>query len=1099
MPASGPFSFPSATESNRKGTHRLSERVYKLQPDRTISLRGFDTFAAAAAIHSASPTDFTVSGTFRDPADFAVAVLHDADNFYEHPSIKYLPDFNFAGLTLNFDLTYSDGLQPIDSPKYNWIDWATLDCIRADNTTAQIRLWDNAMLAGSAFPAASATCTLRTTDTGIEAYDRVTLWYQNLAFDYIVPEGQKTVEFQFYAGGTGTAHSITVNGREYSYTESDPMGENSATVAAGLLAQLGDDADVTASGGSTTNAIQLTVRTEKAGNSFPVSASDGNAAATMLLMTPTLVAASLTAEINTTNWVSANTTYSLLAVATGPQIQITVGRYGTANVSGTSVTWNSGHVFSGIVPGSTILLGGATYTVGSVQSPKQLTLTTSASAGSGVAFVSPRGGRDGNLIRLYATSKAATLTTDQTQYQMTGGSSAATWNCTLDFTALGIDQLRQCWLTFAPSLVSGDYPSTEWQAVFSNWLLTGDEAVRTLKVAGPGSVRIEESSAACVFTPSTSWTTESGFYSRYFAAATRDTSASVTITYTCQFPHDLYIGTSLYSDRAVAGVQLDGDTQTSLDCRLTSSSAVVTRRKVRTAVAAGKHTVTIGLQQAGVFYFDFLEAAVVSDYPDALTPRTGISPALDFDTDHTYKLSPERLLWIFDKLGYAGPMNEYLGVFWWNERVASGGSFSTAKVGFSGAFASGDTVFLNLNGESIGKTVFPADTNDTIAAHFASYINGAFVGAWASSSGAMLTITGRSPAPAYNISLVVSATSTAGVVAITQLPAAGVYPTWMLNDAANPPLNRAARDWHADFYAQCAARGREVVTACSMELVNPPDGYVARFPDTARTAVATATGFGALVSNHCAIGSTKMLAYQKAVYRNLAQLQAAAGLTPNLQYGEFLWWYFAGSGGMAFYDDETLAAAETALGRPLHVFSTPNDDPAVNGGADALFLRNRLRDHMAALVADIRSVYPAAQCEVLWPYDVNYPTPVPANAPYLGGRLNRFINLPAEWQNKTTSGLDRMKVEALAFSSSMRSLDLAREAIELFPGFGWPTDSVRYLVPVFGVATPWHRELALAHGAGLRTNNLWAFDHICLFNLEVPERGLERRSFVQTA
>src|ERR1051326_5101787 len=119
--------------------HCLPERIYKLQPDRTLSLRGFDSFAAAASIHSASPSGFTVSGTFRDPADFAVAVLYDADNFYEHPSIKYLPDFNFAGLTLNFDLNYTDGVQPIDSPKYNWIDWATLDCIRADGTSAQVR------------------------------------------------------------------------------------------------------------------------------------------------------------------------------------------------------------------------------------------------------------------------------------------------------------------------------------------------------------------------------------------------------------------------------------------------------------------------------------------------------------------------------------------------------------------------------------------------------------------------------------------------------------------------------------------------------------------------------------------------------------------------------------------------------------------------------------------------------------------------------------------------------------------------------------------------------------------------------------------------
>jgi hypothetical protein len=107
----------------------LPESIQKLQPDRTLALRGFDGFASAAAIHHASPDGFTVTGTFRDPADFAVAVLYDADNFYEHPRLKYLPDFDFSGLTLSFNLRYSDGLQPIDSPKSNWIDWATLDCM----------------------------------------------------------------------------------------------------------------------------------------------------------------------------------------------------------------------------------------------------------------------------------------------------------------------------------------------------------------------------------------------------------------------------------------------------------------------------------------------------------------------------------------------------------------------------------------------------------------------------------------------------------------------------------------------------------------------------------------------------------------------------------------------------------------------------------------------------------------------------------------------------------------------------------------------------------------------------------------------------------
>jgi hypothetical protein len=311
-----------------------------------------------------------------------------------------------------------------------------------------------------------------------------------------------------------------------------------------------------------------------------------------------------------------------------------------------------------------------------------------------------------------------------------------------------------------------------------------------------------------------------------------------------------------------------------------------------------------------------------------------------------------------------------------------------------------------------------------------------------------------------------------------------------------------------------------------------------------------------------------MLAYQTAVYRDIAGLQAAAGLTPALQYGEFLWWYFsrqlpvgyasytapisigtaAGHGlatgdrviisgvlgntaangawtitvtdpthftlngssgngdytaggsmivpGMAYYDDETLAAAQSQLGRPLYVFQTPNDDPSANNSADAIFLRNRLRDHVAGLVTDIRSAYPGVICELLWPYDVNYPSPV--GSPPVGGRLNRFINLPVEWQTQPQSGLDRMKAEALAFGTSLRDLNYAGEAIKLFPSFGWPVNAVRYLVPVFGAAVPWYKELNLAIGAGLNTNNLWAFDHVCLYNLQVPEPPPPSRSVVQT-
>ncbi len=109
-----------------------------------------------------------------------------------------------------------------------------------------------------------------------------------------------------------------------------------------------------------------------------------------------------------------------------------------------------------------------------------------------------------------------------------------------------------------------------------------------------------------------------------------------------------------------------------------------------------------------------------------------------------------------------------------------------------------------------------------------------------------------------------------------------------------------------------------------MELVNPPDGYAALYPDS--TSVTTATDFGGLFSTQCAIGSSKMLAYQKAVYRQIAGMQSAAGLAPWIQYGEFLWWYFAGASGMGYYDAETVAAAAapgTGLGRAPSTPSSP--------------------------------------------------------------------------------------------------------------------------------------------------------------------------------
>ncbi len=204
---------------------------------------------------------------------------------------------------------------------------------------------------------------------------------------------------------------------------------------------------------------------------------------------------------------------------------------------------------------------------------------------------------------------------------------------------------------------------------------------------------------------------------------------SVSLTYNCSLVHDLYLGTALYSDRGQWGVSIDGGAETLLDCYLPTDPQVVARRRLAAEVGAGAHTVKLTVRTANplsagsVVYFDFLEAAVLGDVPDPAGPFPLRSPALDFDTDHTFRNSPQRILWWFDTLGFTGPMNEYIGVFWWNQRKVVGSTVPQATVTLAGTFLPGDQVFVVLGGLFIGKSVFPGESNAIIAAHIAYSIN----------------------------------------------------------------------------------------------------------------------------------------------------------------------------------------------------------------------------------------------------------------------------------------------------------------------------------------------------------------------------------------
>jgi len=919
-----------------------AEAIQKLQPNRTMHLRGFDDRGAAASLHSTSASGFTVSGVFRDAADFAVLVLWDRDNFFEHPRLKYLPDDDFTGVVLSFDAQYT-GCATLDSLKFETIPYRSLSYIKSDGTSGTVSLWSNLSSptpAAGTWTKAATTVTIATTLPLAVIYDRVTIWFRNYAFDYI-------------AAGTETA----------------------ADVAAALESQInGAGMDATGIECTRSGAV-LTIRAKTAG-------------------------------------------------------------------------------------------------------------------------------ADGNLLRIYTQSKTATLTATASSEALTGGSSAATWSISLDFSALGLTSLRQLWLTFAPALADGaEYSATEFECVFSNWTVTG--ANKALKVAGPGSVRIGSADAWCSYAGA-SWAREAGFYFRGFAQRASTVGDSVTIEYHCQHTHDLYIGVSLYTDRGKWGVVLDGDSETLYSSYLATSSPVVTRQLVRSGVAAGAHRVTLTLRtkeaasSANFGYFDFVEAAVPSDVPDPDVTYSEVCPANDYGTDHGYKLSPQRLHWNLERLGFQGPRNVYVSVFWWNQRVRQGHTFPSASIDLAElTLASGDAVFVDIGGQVFGCSIFPAHTAAQVAKHLKYFINGASTGVWADVSGTVLTITCRAIAAAYTFTLDAWREQPGPVntdYTITgSLNSGGVPGLWVIDPTQTPTINRGARDWLADLCAETAADGRELTLAYSMELLNPPDdpggGHVWAARHWNGDAVQTATGFGSNVTTHCSFVS-KVLAYHRDVFLDTADLMDAAGIDVHLQLGEFVWWYFPGSNpsdtkGMAFYDDETAAAAVTALGRALAQFMSADDDPGVNSYEDADFLRDRLFDYMNALASHVRTTYPSAVIELLLPLDVNYPEPYGVNQ--LGGQLNHYLHTDPRILDPSTAPFDRLKIEGLDFGAGARDHDKARWAMSYPVTTGtWPRADVRYLVPLFNGGCPWTSEYLRARNEGVPVINFWAFDHVCIFGWPLP-------------
>jgi hypothetical protein len=855
-----------------------TEAIHKLEPHRTLYLRGFDRRGCAASLNNASASGFTVSGVFSDQADFAVLVLFDADDQFGHLfTTRYLPDFSLTGVTLDFDLAITSAQNPV-SRKYQSVPWGAISYITKAESPGTISLQPMATSA-TGMASASATFTVNGSPVG---YDRIELVYlSNVVYDFIVPGNPNPVTFSFYGGHPAGTHTLTIGSSAYSFTEATSGGSSGAAIASGLAAAASANPNCYASASS--NSVTLTVRANT-GALVTVGASDGNGSAQMWLATnpPQYIAGVMASYINGTNWNSIGPTTALMATVSGASFTVYAARYGTVNTSGTSVSFASGQNYLGSQPGDPIIINGAPYVIASVVSPTSLTLTTSAGTQTGVNYLAPGGGRDGNSIELLEMHKTSTTyLTPAGASKLTGGADPSSVHFHIDFTVNGIDSVRQAWLTFAPALNydSGSvnptlvaYQPGTWSAVFTNWTLSDPSSVLPLKIAGPGSVTVGSRDFWASFT-GTGWSQQAGFYLGGFARQSANPTDHVTVTYSCQYTHNLYVGTSLTSAGGELTATLDGGAQPTVETYADTGSPIQTRRLIASSVAPGTHVVVLAvssthnpLSTGTTCIFDYLQAAVLSDVQSPATTYSNVNCACDFDTAQTYAIAPARAFWILSKAGFAGDIDFYSGVFFALKRVRSGGSFHQATVTISAGssgfnlgslFGDGDAIFLTVGGTSFGAAVYPNDTVSTLAQRFINAINTLFIGVCAAPTGTagQFTVTCLSPVSGFTFSSSYAAgtgaaganPSTGSITASGDI-AAGNEGVWQVDASQTQPLNRAFTDYLTDFCAQVHAAGQTMTVSFSQELLAPPDANTAAGAWAQRFAngnqVLTDTGFG---------------------------------------------------------------------------------------------------------------------------------------------------------------------------------------------------------------------------------------------------------------
>jgi hypothetical protein len=691
-------------------------------------------------------------------------------------------------------------------------------------------------------------------------------------------------------------------------------------------------------------------------------------------------------------------------------------------------------------------------------------------------------GANGNRIGIYGNvSGAGTENWHPAAQLMSGGTSPTKWRIALDFgslkdingNAVPMNAVRKLRWTYAADLQAGAFARSEFQVVVSNWVVTGQQ--REYAMAGCGSKRIEDDAMDLVY--SGSWTTSKGNFSGGSIRYAMNPGASVRCSYSVPRSHQLYVGSRKAESGGAVTIAVDGVTIRTENLHLAGED-VLMRIPVGSFAEGVSHTVT--LTHAGstgsYFYFDFLEACVASTELPAFPVDNTTTLATDWDTDHCLALAPERTAWLIHTLGFHGRANHYTGALWFYELYRKGHQYATAAVTFGGSPEFGKPTEIFVGPTRIAHVSLIADTAASVAKAFEFLINQGSTGVWAHADGPTLTIQSRAMGGDGNL-LTLSANTHSDLfsAAISGNFSGGADGNWTTDLAAEPRINRAARDWHKSFFTAMLGYGVPVTAAFSMELQHgdptPETGIAQRYPDGSPVWLNTP----ALQTNF----SPTSLAFWKQVHLDMADILVASGQQPYLQFGEVQWWYFPKAGvGMTFYDAHTTGAFAAQFGRPLPVFLDGSPSPTAFA-TETGFLAGLIGAFTDSVMGFVRGKHANARFEVLYPPDVN-------EAPLTGA-----CNLPR--QSWTPAKLDCFKTENFTYTGD-RDLNKSQASVLLPFQLGFPAQRSAHLVGIGEYTTPWEKERRLALGMRVGSIVLFALDQFCLIGYETPSNFGAARS-----